>query len=485
MTETLANVIFSGNSRESLIELKSKLKAGGVKLDEEDIYYLISLLSLPDPKSRKNVAQILGVIKSDKAVEPLYAALEKEETEFVKSAYLLALKDINIDQIRNKLAALRRTLAAKNVTDENRKHFDEQMTAYNQLLGSQVTKHTFSGAEVTSEVILTTPKGLAQVTADAMVTSSKIVLSIGVCARISSLDDIKDIRTYKELLFLVPNIKKIPMDPFRAAEAVGMGDLKAFLCARHKEKGAWGYRINILSPMEEKKKSNFIKRFTGELERISKGYFVNQASDYELELRLLENKEGSFTTMVKLSTIKDKRFDYRKEFVASSIRPEVAANIVYLSANYLKSNIQVLDPFCGVGTMLMERYKYRKASPMYGVDSFGEAIEKAKKNAAKAEIEAYFVNRDYFDFKHDYQFDEIITNMPFSHKPEDEQKINDIYRRFFDYSRKLLKRGAAVIIYTRNVDLARTYSKKYGYIEQKEVQISEKENSYLCIYWKR
>lgn len=485
MTELLRQVQLSNNSREALIDYKTRLKAGEFIPDDEDINYLIVLLGLPDAKSRKNVAQILGIIKSDRAVEHLYAALEREDTEYVKSAYLLALKDINIDQIRSKLAELRKDLSEKRVNDENRKHFDDQMSAYNQLLGTPVSKHTFCGNDITSEIILTTPKGLGQVTADAMFTNSKKVLSIGVCARINSISEIKEIRTYKELLFLVPNMKKLPNDPVKAAELVAKGDLKAFLCARHKEKEPWGYRINMVSSMDEKKKSNFIKRFSGELERNSNGFFINQPSDYELEIRLLENKEGTLTTMIKLSTISDTRFDYRKEFVASSIRPELAANLVYLSADYLKSSVQILDPFCGVGTMLVERNKYRKANPIYGVDSFGEAIEKAKRNTDASGIEAYFINRDFFDFKHEYQFDEIITNMPFSLKTEDKEKIAEIYRHFFDYSRKLLRRGAIVIIYARDIESARTYSKKYGYIEQKEVLISQKEDSYLCIYKKR
>lgn len=485
MTDYIKKVIEEDNSRESLIELKNLIKKGVYKAASDDIDYIISLLSLEDAKSRKNVAQILGLLKSQRAAAPLTEALEKEETEFVKSAYILALKDIDIERMRGRLAELRTSLIRKGTTDDNKKHYDDQINAFNEILGANIGKHTFSGKEVTSEVMLITPYGLGEITADAMLTSSKRVLSIGVCARISNFDEIENIRSYKEVLFFVPNMKKLPNDPYNAAEIVAKGDLKSFLCARHKENTPWGFRVNIVGGMDEKKKSLYIKRFCGELERKSNGYFVNQPSDYEMEIRLLENKEGSFTTMIKLFTIKDKRFEYRKEYVAASIRPELAANIVYIASDYLKSNIQVLDPFCGVGTMLIERYKYRKASPMYGIDSFGEAINKAKINSTKAEVEAYYINRDYFDFKHDYDFEEIITNMPFSLNKGDEEKIRDIYKRFFEYSRKLLSRGAVVVIYSRNPDFARKYSEKYNYVLQKEVLISQKENAYVFIYRKR
>lgn len=485
MTDYIKKIIEEDNSRESLIELKSLIKKGEYKPDNEDIDYIISLLTLEDAKSRKNVAQILGMLKVQRAAAPLTEALEKEETEFVKSAYIIALKDIDIDRIRGRLAELRQSLISKGTSEDNKKHYDDQISAYNEILGANIGKHTFCGGEVTSEIMLITPHGLGDITAEAMLTNSKRVLSMGVCARINNMAEIQDIRTYKELLFFIPNMKKIPNDPYRAAAIVAKGDLKAFLCARHREKTPWGFRVNLIGSMDEKKKSLFIKRFCGELERNSDGFFVNQPSNYELEIRLLENKEGSFTTMIKLFTIKDDRFDYRKEHIAASIRPEVAANVVYIASDYLKSNIQVLDPFCGVGTMLIERYKYRKASPMYGIDTFGEAIEKAKINSTRAEVEPYFVNRDYFDFKHDYDFEEIITNMPFSLNPEDSEKIRDIYKRFFEYSRKLLSRGAAVIIYSRNPDFARKYSEKFNYVLQKEVLISSKENAYVFIYRKR
>ena len=127
--------------------------------------------------------------------------------------------------------------------------------------------------------------------------------------------------------------------------------------------------------------------------------------------------------MLRLFSIKDERFAYRKEYVAASIRPDLAATLVRLSADYLRSDIQTLDPFCGVGTMLIERLKYADVHPAYGIDIFGEAVNKARENAKLAGAKINFINRDYFEFKHKYRFDEIITNMPFATKAEDKQEI--------------------------------------------------------------
>ena len=43
----------------------------------------------------------------------------------------------------------------------------------------------------------------------------------------------------------------------------------------------------------------------------------------------------------------------------------------------------MLDPFCGTATLLIERYRRKKAAHLYGVDIFGEAIEGARENAGK------------------------------------------------------------------------------------------------------
>mgnify|MGYP002245200123 CR=1 FL=1 len=58
---------------------------------------------------------------------------------------------------------------------------------------------------------------------------------------------------------------------------------------------------------------------------------------------------------LKLYTIPMQRFSYRKNVVAASIHPSLAAMLVSLAKPYLKENAQILDPFCGVGTMLIER----------------------------------------------------------------------------------------------------------------------------------
>ena len=107
---------------------------------------------------------------------------------------------------------------------------------------------------------------------------------------------------------------------------------------------------------------------------------------------------------------------------------------VWLVRNYLEEGANVLDPFCGVGTMLIERDKLVKAGQMYGVDTFGKAIEGARINTSKAGAHANYINRNYFDFEHSMLFDEIITDMPVL----EYGAADEFYGRFLSYSEGLL-----------------------------------------------
>ena len=80
-----------------------------------------------------------------------------------------------------------------------------------------------------------------------------------------------------------------------------------------------------------------------------------------------------------LHTIADSRFSYRRNAIATSMHPVKAAEVVSIASEYLADDADVLDPFCGTATLLIERYRKRKAAHLYGVDIFGEAIDEPEK----------------------------------------------------------------------------------------------------------
>ena len=237
--------------------------------------------------------------------------------------------------------------------------------------------------------------------------------------------------------------------------------------------------------MAAEKKGDFIRKVAECLDRRLEGRLWNTAADYEVELRLLEKKDGSFLPMLKLYTLKDSRFSYRKETVASSISPVNAALTAELARNYMKEGAQILDPFCGVGTMLLERNRAVHAEHMYGLDIFGEAIEKARKNTERDGSIVHYINRDFFDFTHDYLFDEIITDMPRTAGKGTEKELEELYRQFFIKSLRHLKHEGKVILYTMHPKLAEQEAKCCGGFQKlEEFLVNEKNLTKVFVFMK-
>ena len=156
--------------------------------------------------------------------------------------------------------------------------------------------------------------------------------------------------------------------------------------------------------------------------------------------------------------------------------------MVELAKEYMIPDAQVLDPFCGVGTMLIERQKIVKANTSYGLDINAEAISGAKENTQAAEQIVHYVNRDFFTFEHDYLFDEIFTDMPFALNDKVTFEIDNIYKRFFKAAARRLTDSGRIIMYSRNPQMALKYSKSSGYRILKRIAISEKNNSELIVF---
>ena len=147
----------------------------------------------------------------------------------------------------------------------------------------------------------------------------------------------------------------------------------------------------------------------------------------------------------------------------------------------MKEDAQVLDPFCGVGTMLIERHKAVRANTSYGIDIQEDAILKARENAEAARQVIHFINRDFFQFTHDYLFDEVITNMPFKIGRLTDDEVYDIYKRFFQIIPDFLKKGSVLILYTHNREDVVQLTFRTGFSIMKSHEVSKKEGTHIMI----
>ncbi|MDO5344446.1 MAG: methyltransferase domain-containing protein [Lachnospiraceae bacterium] len=480
MIKELYGEICAGREiRANLISLRRELKTEENQrkfayLLGGDFHVLTRLLQSDDPKVRKNAALILGDMETEDLLPFLFAAYQKEETLFVRTDYLKAMERLDYGPYLEKLKSRREELKQTVPSEENRKHVREELVQLQNMILKQEKprKHTFIGYEPAPEVILVTNRNQREATKSQITEGQVTELGQGVKIRNGNLKELMRIRTYTELLFPLPSGRALSGKPEEIGAGLAKLGIADFLENLHKTGGCFYYRMEIKGPMAAEKKGDFIRKAAERLDGLSGGRLWNTAADYEVELRLLEKKDGSFLPMLKLYTLPDRRFAYRKEAVASSISPVNAALTVRLTQNYMKEGAQILDPFCGVGTMLLERNRAVHAEHMYGLDIFGEAIEKARRNTERDGSTVHYINRDFFDFTHTYLFDEIITDMP---RSTDSMELGALYHRFFDRAYEFLKEDGILILYTMNPELTvRELNRHSGFQKKEEFLLNEK-----------
>ena len=119
----------------------------------------------------------------------------------------------------------------------------------------------------------------------------------------------------------------------------------------------------------------------------------------------------------------------------------------------------------------------------YGIDIFGEAIEKAKNNLKSFGLlkKTELINKDFFDFEHAYKYDEIVTDLPFVTENKSLKDIENIYAAFFDKIDELLEKKAVVVLYSRNPEFVKKYYIRSGCSIAEDYEISKFENAHLFV----
>ena len=475
------------NIRQNLAQLRQEIKIedqwSKAKELLEKTKLLTEFLENEDAKTRKNAALLLGDFGMQPALSELFDSYCREKTLFVKPSYLTAIAGMNYSALDLELTERYEELAEYTPLEEEKKHIAEELRELSKMMICLhgVKKHTFTELKMVHELILTTNRAYREVTEKQIRTGKTKLVATGVMVKTDRLEPLLELRTYRELLFPL-NIKSIPSeDGVAAGKLLANSNLVEFLEECHKEPAPFFFRLEIKGKLPLDKKSSLAKRMAASLEQESKRKLLNSTSDYEVEIRLIETKDGDFHPYLKMNTIPMKRYIYRKNVVASSIQPSSVALLVKLAEPYLKADAQIMDPFCGVGTMLIERNILVPAREMYGTDIFGEAIKKARENAELAGVRINYINRDYFDFTHEYLFDEIITNMPVrGRKTREEQDL--FYSSFFEKSLKLLTGDGVIIMYSNENGFVKKQlriHKEYHLLS--EYVIREKEGYYLFI----
>lgn len=503
MLEDIINALQNRQEiRGNLIQLKEHLREEERReellelLADNSIF--IDFLQEEDPKIRKNTALILGyygnswnqrgrengALMQENALRALAEAYEREETLFVRSDYLKAMQNFDCEVYRERLQEHYQKLLETDVPENEKKHIRKERRELEKLLRTKETGsfHRFCGYDLESEVILTTDRGFARITAEQIRTGKVAVSPGGVRVRTRNLRQLLKIRTFREMLFPVC-AESFELEPQDAARKLLKGKMLELIEQHLEGEAPYYFRIQIpgnTNP-DQDKKTAFIKKAAFALEEESGYRLVNSKEHYELELRLMQNKEGRFRGYLKFSNLPLNRFSYRKNVLPVSIHPVQAALLIRLARPFLKEDAAVLDPFCGVGTMLLEREQILPARSLYGVDIYGEAIRGARENTELAGVQISYIQRDFFDFTHRHRFDEILTNMPVRGRKSKEEQ-DAFYQRFFDKAAVHLEKDGTIIMYTNENGFVKKQLRLHRNLELlKEYCVRSKDGWFLFI----
>ncbi len=508
MLQEIYDKICSGEDlRANLIELKRRLreKAGeneGGKADKsedgkagknagavsnadhfreicgENYDVIMKCLVDPDPKVRKNAADILGILKVQEAADVLMDAYRVEETLYVRPDYVTAMAALDCPEYLEEFHSRLDELTAYDAPENEKKHVQAEIAALRKLILKKegIRKHTFTGYERTNEVVLTTLPAFCEMLA-ADLPFKKSLRPDGVAVTVGEMNIVLENRYWQEMLFLLHLSAEYQADggetyakafagdlsfadAGRTAAALYASDLMTILSENHRGGPPFYFRVGITGAVSREEKSLLTKQISREIEETFGGDLVNSASHYEAEIRLAVNGEGRITPYLKLFTIPDNRFRYRRYHVSAGMKPFVAAGLIGLAKPYLKDHAQILDPFCGVGTLIIERRLAGPVRSAYGIDTFGEAIEKARRNAQAAGLTVNYINRDFFDFTHDYLFDEIITDLP--NPVGDREETDAFYSAFLEKSAGLLSERGRIFCYTPETGMLKKHLRLAG-----------------------
>lgn len=457
--------------------------------DETEV--LISFLSDEDAKTRKNAALLMGDLDMSDFCKPLLDAYLSEKTLFVKTAYLSAIKNYDYEEYLPVFSREKEKLQQMEITPDNIKHIEEELKLLNQLILAKegLKKHHFKGFVMPQDLILVTNKIHKNVVEEEVKTlpieASFTEFSGGVRLKTKDLKTLYLCRSFHSVLLVVKGISDVSFEPIEVAEAISKSGLLSMLKDSHKEGGPFYFRTEIKSNRKLDQKTIFAKKFSNELQMLTKHELINNPSNYEVELRLIETKTGKCNVLCKLNTIEDPRFWYQTSHAATSLKPANAALLVSLAKEYMVENAQVLDPFVAGGELLIERQMQVKANTSYGLDTREDAIACAKTNASNAGQIIHFINKDFAHFTHQYRFDEIFTQMPFRLGFKTQEMVDSDYRRFFEHVEDVMKENGTLILFSHDLPLLKKYSIMAEWNVIREIPIGYKEKTYLCILRKQ
>ena len=406
-----------------------------------------------DAKTRKNLYILMGNYIDKAYALELIKCLKNENTNYCISSLILTLGNYNIKNIEEILNKYKEILSVKLTNGEIEEvHYQQISDTINKVINKnqKIDKHVFKGLVKEETIFLTCMKPLINATFQDVrkhYTSAKKYKN-GIIIKTNNFDNIFKIRTFYEALIMHDNCLEITLEAAKE-------NIKDFLSSRfmiktHGGKQQFTYRIEFETTRNKEQKTLIYDQINSLIYDEFKTEYINSPSNYEFEIRVIDNGNDSYDVFYKLYTYKDTRYDYRIKDLPASINPTSAAIMLNEVKEYLTKGAKVLDAFCGTSTMLIER-NYICESYLYGTDINSKAIEYSIINSKQVnkKINLYNINC----LEHIGYYDEIISNMPYGNRVGNHKQNELLYKSFINRLPTLLNDNGVAILLTSEISL--------------------------------
>lgn len=287
-------------------------------------------------------------------------------------------------------------------------------------------------------------------------------------------EELLELRTTEDIFFLVAHITKLGrgQDALRVLHsATQNADIASALSVwrrTHKMAQATTWRVvSQKSGTHEFRRMDAGRAVTDALKRVlpRRMQHVEDNADVEFWLWL---SGGEALIGLRLSDASMRHRDYKREHLPASLRPTIAAAMAML-ARPTPDDI-VLDPLCGVGTILIERGLLGPFDRLIGGDIRDEAVAMARRNARAAEVPATIKVWDTRDLPLDDQsVNRIITNLPFGKQIGTPEENNALYAALIQQFGRVLTPDGIMVTLTSQDRLWDTFLRGNGWKIVKKV----------------
>ncbi len=264
--------------------------------------------------------------------------------------------------------------------------------------------------------------------------------------------ELLDLRTVEDVFFTLahlPSLRRGP-DALRVLHSVTLqADIKSALSVwqrTHYGKPPRTWRVvSQMSGSYDFRRNDAGQTIASALRRILPPRLRQVEDDADLEVWLWLGGNDVFIG-VRLSDASMRHRSYKREHLPASLRPTVAAAMNWL-ARPTAQDI-VLDPLCGVGTLVIERALLAPLDRAIAGDRHEEAVNMARRNARAADVMATWHVWDARALPlDDASVTRIITNLPFGKQIGTREENADLYSALLqEFGRVLTADGLMVTL---------------------------------------